>query len=607
MLILSLSHPAIGQQITRIDPPGWFVGMQHTEVELLLSGTDLSCDGLSVGGQGVTLLGCEAAPLNGYLYATLRIEQTAAPQTVEIRCGRKKTGRYQFELKARNRYLQSARQPLVDQRDVIYLISPDRFANGNLKNDSSEELNETEVNRTEPFARHGGDLSGIAGKLNYMEDLGVTAIWPCPVVENNQPRASYHGYAITDHYRIDPRFGTLEEYVSLADSLHQRGMKLIKDVVYNHFGDRHYLYQSPPDSAFFNFWPNYTQTNYRASSVHDPHAAPSDLRKMTDGWFDHHMPDVNQRNEHVARYLIQNTLWWIETAGLDALRIDTYAYPDQDFMHQLNAAVRHEYPGYLLFGEVWEHRTATQGFYAFPQNGAKTAEELPAVLDFMLYNGLNSTMTETTDWTKGLASIYYTLSADYLYPHPEQLVTFLDNHDLARSFGYANENIDRWKQALAILLTTRGIPSLYYGTEILMKETANHGVIRQDFPGGWPGDSENKFVSSGRTASEEEAFQFIQSLLQFRKAHPEIFSGKLIQYIPLDGTYAYYRQGAGQEVVLVLLNGSDKEKTVTLSDRCPEVANHSSAENVLTGTHTDQLEQVTLPPFGLAIYKIALR
>ena len=549
--LLGFSLSTIAQNIERVDPPFWWIGMQNDTLELLIKGTDLS-DDVTIKSENVILLSVELNDNAHYLFVQLYISKTAEPQNLKIYSGKKHVN---YELKARSDQNKSLMG--LDPSDLVYLITPDRFANGNEKNDVVKGMNEIEVNRFEPYGRHGGDIAGIRSKIDYLYDLGVTALWINPLLENDQPKESYHGYAITDHYLIDPRFGTNEEYRAFIDACHAKGIKVIMDVVYNHFGNEHYLMKDMPQDDFVNEWPEFTQTNYRATSLHDPYASEKDKTLMTDGWFDKHMPDINQSNTHIANYMTQNSIWWIEEFGIDAFRIDTYAYPEKEYMSKFADEIGREYPKFFMFGETWVHGPQVQSWFAKdnPLNPGNT--NLQSVTDFQLAFAIHKGFKEKHGWAEGINRIYYVLSGDYLYSQPENLVTFLDNHDIARIYGLLEEDMRKFKMANALMLTTRGIPQMYYGTEILMKATDGHGEIREDFWGGWKEDSVNKFEASGRTELENEAFNYIKNLAHFRKKSKAITEGKLVQFVPKDGVYCYFRYTENEEI-MVIMNASEE-------------------------------------------------
>jgi len=572
--------------------------MENDTLELLIKGENLT-NLVSLTAEGVILISAKANENKHYLFLKLHINKTAAPQKFKVKVGKKS---FSYLLKARdntNKKLMG-----LNPADLIYLITPDRFANGNPKNDVIKNMNETSVNRDEPYARHGGDIAGMLNKLDYLTDLGVTALWVSPLFENNQPEASYHGYAITDPYKIDPRFGTNTEYANFVNACHEHGIKVVMDVIYNHFGSEHYLMKDLPESDFVNRWPEFTQTNYRATTLHDPYAADADKKIMQDGWFDHHMPDVNQRNPHMAHYLIQNSIYNIEEYGIDAFRIDTYAYPNQKFMSQLAKAISAEYPRFFMFGETWVHGPQVQSWFA--QNNRNREDlntHLQSVTDFQLAFAIQKGLMEKPGWAEGINRVYYALSGDYLYDRPQDLVTFIDNHDLARSFGFFEEDYRKFKMAYAILLTTRGIPQIYYGTEILMKATEGHGEIREDFWGGWPKDSVNKFTAEGRTELENEAFDFIKTLANYRKNSVAITQGKLVQFVPEKGVYCYFRF-TDTEQVMVIMNASEESKTIDLTRFTERLEGYKTLKNILDLSQMEIPQTLEIDAFETYVFEV---
>lgn len=556
--------------VNRIDPPFWWSGMEQDTLELLLYGEHLENTSATIQGENVQLLQYEIAENPRYAYLQVLTHNSPAQEfKIELHSGNKsKTVKYLLKERSGS----SAHRESLTKNDILYLITPDRFANGDSKNDQFKSLNEKNIDRSNPYARHGGDLQGVINHLDYINSLGNTAIWLNPVLENNEFSASYHGYAITDHYIIDPRYGSFEDWTTLVTEMKKRKMKMVMDMVYNHFGDQHQLYLSPPSSDWYNRWPTFTQTNYRATTWFDPYASQKDKTQMADGWFDHHMPDVNQRNPHVAKWLIQNSIWWIEAGGVDAFRIDTYAYPDQQFMADLGKAVHREYPNFFIFGETWVHGTQVQSWFADKNPFRPFPSHMNSVTDFQFYFAVKEMLNSEPGWSNGVNKIYYTLAADYQYADPARLVTFVDNHDEGRYFGMANQNMDRYKIGLVILYTTRGIPCLYYGTEILMKETKGHGEMRQDFPGGWMDDTVNKFVATGRTALENEAFEFVSFLGNLRRDWNVLTDGQLMQFTPpSEGPYSYIRY-TEEEGLLVIVNPSKKAVDVD-AKRYDEILN----------------------------------
>lgn len=555
------------QSVKRIDPPFWWKGMKNEHLQLLINfNKELkSIESITCSDKEISKT-LNFKLLSNQTYAVLDFDIPANFKSDKIAFTLKsalekkvKPITFNYELKDKNINL-----PIngIIPNDFIYLLMPDRFANGDTTNDCSIQMIE-KSDRTKLKTRHGGDIQGIINQLDYIEDLGITAIWPTPVLENNQPKESYHGYAITDHYAIDPRFGNLETYRKLKIEAERRKIKLIMDVIYNHIGSNHYLFENKPSEDWFHKWDTFTRTNYKATTLFDPYAAESDKKAFSNGWFDHHMPDLNQQNPELANYLIQNTIWWIENFGLNGLRIDTYTYPDQEFMKKLIKTVLSEYPSMGIFGETWVQGNALQGYFVKNNPCLKDDPILPAVTDFQTYFALSHALTNDFGWTEGLARIYHTLSEDYLYSNPFLNVTFLDNHDLSRFFSIVNEDRDKLKMAIGFMLTTRGTPSLYYGTEILMKNFTNpDALVREDFPGGWPRDTVNKFTPYGRNALESEMYNYIKTIANFRKNSSALTLGKLKQFIPQNGIYIYFRYSEDGEKVMVIMNQDTTERLI---------------------------------------------
>jgi len=582
------------------EPPHWWVGMPNGNLEILIhkeniGGNDFE---LKKSGDGVSLTNTTRLSNPNYLILNLEIGKNAQPQTLRF-TSKGHAGKFSFdyELKAR----QEAERGL-NGKDLIYLITPDRFANGDESNDSVEGMTQTGVNRDEHYERHGGDIQGIIDHLDFIQELGNTALWPNPLLENDQPHESYHGYAITDHYRIDPRFGTNELFQTLMDSLKARDMKMVMDVIYNHIGNEHHLYKDIPDSNWFHFHDGFNKTNYRAPALMDPYASDYDRDKMSDGWFDKHMPDLNQKNEHVAAYLIQQTIWWVEEFGIEALRIDTYAYPDQAFMRTWGKAMKNAFPDLFLFAETWVHGIPVQAWFLGDALGPEP-NYLDGLTDFQLHYAVNDGMNNGQGWTSGIAKVYYTLAKDYVYDHPEKMVTFLDNHDLARFNGVVGKDFDKFKMGIGMLMTMRGIPSLYYGTEVLMSETDGHGKIREDFMGGWATDSLNKFTADGRTDLENEAFDYIAQLADLRQKNEALHSGKTTQYVPVDGLYVYFRY-TDDQTFMVVVNTSDKEVNSKSDKYAQFLEGRKTLVNSLSGTEMAIPDEFSFSPKSFAVYRV---
>ncbi|MCS6929355.1 MAG: glycoside hydrolase family 13 protein [Saprospiraceae bacterium] len=585
----------------RLDPPNWWAGMRHHQVEILLYRPNLQAFNVRLGRtRGVALQRVVRGDSPNYLFLTLNISPKAPPQVVPIILTHRDSAELsftaEFPILARN---SEPKAQGLSSRDVIYLLMPDRFANGDPSNDYVPGMLEAPA-RDSLLGRHGGDLKGILEHLDYLKDLGITALWLNPELENDQPEASYHGYAITDFYRIDRRLGTNELYRRLVRACHQRGLKVIRDVVTNHIGHHHHWMRDLPMRDWVNTWPVMTQTNYRATTLLDPYASEHDRKRFSDGWFVPSMPDLNQRNPHLATYLIQQAIWWIEYAGIDALRIDTYTYSDQAFMSQFCRTLRNEYPNLFLFGEIWEHGVIAQGFFADnqPMRRANFDSDLPSVLDFQLCFAIREALTREQGWTEGVAKLYYTLIEDYFYEAPMRNVVFIDNHDLTRFFSVVDEDLNRWKCGIAWLITTRGIPQIYYGTEILSTgfEAPSHGNIRKDFPGGWPNDPVNKFTPEGRTPQEQEAFLFLRTLLHYRYRTPALYAGRLMHFIPERGVYVYFRYDDAQ-TIMIILNTSKEERLLELERFAERLNSFRFGIDVVSGQTIALGKSLTIGPY----------
>jgi glycosidase len=581
----------------RVEPPNWWTGMLHNRVQILVRREGLAAYEVHLGqAKGVKLEKIERGDSPNYLFLTLHIAEGAPQQKVPLiftHPNKATAFTHEFPIWQRNR---APKGQGLTSRDVVYLIMPDRFANGDPANDNVPGMLDG-LARDSLLGRHGGDLRGVLNRLDYLKDLGITAIWLNPELENDQARTSYHGYAITDLYRIDRRLGTNELYRDLVRACHDRGIKVVRDVVPNHIGDNHYWIKDLPTRDWLNVWPEMTQTSYRTPTLLDPYASEYDKKRFNNGWFAPSMPDLNQRNLYVANYLIQQAIWWVEYSGLDAFRIDTYAYSDLDFMSRFSAEIRAEYPAIHLFGEVWEYDVLVQGFFADkqPMARARFNSNMPGVVDFQIAFAIQEALKREQGWTEGAARIYYTLTQDYFYEDPTRNVIMLDNHDMSRFFSIIDENLDKYKSGIAFLLTTRGIPQIYYATEILGTgfEAPSHGNIRKDFPGGWASDSTDKFTPAGRTARENEAFEFMRTLLRYRNATPALQTGRLMQFVPEDGVYTYFRYDE-ERTIMVLLNTANTERTVDTRRFAERMQGFAQARNVITGQVLSDLGKLQL-------------
>lgn len=580
---------ARAMEIKKVAPSFWWAGMKNPELQILLYGEDLALSDVSVSGEGIYLKETVRQDNPNYLLLYLDLSEAKA-QTFQIllKNGKKKL-QIPYELKSRMRRGEDVKG--FTSEDVLYLIMPDRFANGNPENDVVDGMREKKVDRTDSFARHGGDIQGISNHLDYIADLGVTAIWLNPTQENDMESGSYHGYAITDYYQIDRRFGSNEDFCALVEKAHEKNLKVVMDMIFNHCGSENYLFKDKPSKDWFNYRSNYVQTSFKTASVMDIHASAFEKKIATDGWFTSVMPDFNQRNRHVARYLIQSSIWWIEYAGINGIRQDTHPYADFDFMSLWCKEVLDEYPYFNIVGETWLNSNVLVSYW---QKDSKLAaplnSNLPTVMDFPLQALMNQAFDEeTSEWGGGLYKLYDYQTQDLVYANPMNLLTFLDNHDTSR-FAQTDEmakNLKRYKQAMVFLLTTRGIPQIYYGTEILMTgdKGKGDGDLRKDFPGGWQGDTRNCFVENGRTALENEAFEFTRQLLNWRKANQVIGKGSLKHYSIQNGVYVYQREFNGKSVV-VIMNGTDDSKELDLTPY-QEILPRENALDVLTGKNVN--------------------
>ncbi len=543
-----------------IEPPFWWADMNNPQLQLLVHGDNIGGLTVSTEYEGVEIEQVIRVKNNNYLFVDLNLEN-AEPGVMELVFHNSATREIitvDYELKKRKEG--SAERKGFSPADAIYLLMPDRFANGNPENDSQPGMKQ-KADRNDPNGRHGGDLKGIIDNLDYIDDMGFTALWLNPYQENDNPEYSYHGYAITDFYNTDPRIGTNDDYLALVDECHDRGMKVIMDYILNHSSLYHWFIEDLPMDSWIHQHETFTRSNFRGSVLSDPHASEYDTEQMLTGWFDVHMPDIDQRNPLITNYLIQNTIWWVEYADLDGIRLDTQPYPYKEMVSLWAERIFNEYPQFNIVGEAWLQKEGLTAFYQKTNRGKGYDSNIPSVTDFPLHGAINSGLLEDEGWNTGMNRIYYTLAQDFLYPQPENNVIFIDNHDVER-FGFVTkQDLDVYKMAVAILLTTRGIPQIYYGTEFLMSGDKNmgHGFIRQDFPGGWNGDKQNAFTGENLSASELEAMDFMKTILKWRKTSEAIAKGDLTHFLPDNGMYVYFRKYQ-DEMVMVVVNKGEQER-----------------------------------------------
>jgi len=585
--------------VERVDPPFWWVGMEHPTVELMVYGEGIAESRVALAPYpGVSLERVTEVENPSYAFVRLRIDDAAEPGTLSLRFEHAdRTITRDFELRSRREpgtYAQG-----FSSEDVIYLMMPDRFANGTPANDSLPGMLEG-VDRSDPNARHGGDFAGIREHLGYIDSLGMTAIWMTPIFENDMPPeyGAYHGYAATDLYRVDPRFGSNAQFRELVAAAHDREMKVIMDMIHNHIGDHHWWMDDPPTDDWVHDFDTYGQTNYRGAVAADPYASTHDRDQLTNGWFVPDMPDLNQNNELLATYLIQNTLWWIEYSGIDGIRMDTYLYPDKAYMARWSARVLAEYPSFNIVGESWvntvPHEAYWQdGFQAHPDG---YDSNLPSVTDFPMNFAIRDAFTQEFGWTSGLSRLYYTLAQDHIYPAPNQLVTFLDNHDIDRFFSQVNRDRADFKMAYAFLMTTRGIPQVYYATELMqpLLDVEGDGAKRPDMVGGWPGDTRSVFTEEGRTARENAAHDFVSRLTRWRETKAVIHHGALTHFVPTDNVYVYFRHDP-TETVMVVLNNAEASRKVDLARFEERIQGASAGQDVISGNTYALGDTLTVP------------
>lgn len=576
---------AAKSMVDRVDPPHWWTGMENPSVQLMFYGTDINSANVDLDYPGVKIDSIARLDSPNYLFVYLNIEKDAKPGNLEFhfKHGKKKSS-YSYELKQRDKA--GSEYMGFDASDVLYLIMPDRFSKGS---DSSvtgvASLNiKTTDDRTNPSGRHGGDIAGMRQHLDYVDSLGVTAVWVNPVLENDMPGGSYHGYATTDYYRIDPRFGTNDDWTDFIADAHSRDIKVVMDMIFNHCGSSHPWMADKPSKDWINFPDEYVQTNHRLSTVYDPYASDYDYKRTVDGWFVPTMPDLNQHNTHLMTYLIQNSIWWIEESKIDGIRMDTHPYADLKCMSEWLKAVKREYPNYNIVGECWYNNEGAEAFWQKNSYVNKVADsELPTVMDFVFCLGSREAFSKPTINRDGLNKIYDHLALDFLFPDPMHIMTFLDNHDTDRFLLEMPEDLSWWKQAVTFLLTSRGIPQIYYGTEILMHGTKakSDGYIRLDMPGGFPGDTTSVFSRSGRSELQNEAFDFMSKLLHYRRGNDAISKGSLKHFIPDNGLYTYERKYGNRRVV-VMMNGRDEEITIPMEQTAEVLRFGSTMHDILS-------------------------
>ena len=589
-LVLFLTSLSFQAQIEKVEPPNWWVDMNQDQLELLIYGKDIAQFTASVDNKNIEITEVKKTENSNYLFLNLDLSKATSGK-FNINFSKKGKADLSVEYELKERIQDSKLREGFNSSDVIYLITPDRFANADVSNDIVKTMNEKTMDRKDGYGRHGGDIKGITEHLDYIDEMGFTAIWPSPLLTNDMEESSYHGYAMTDLYQVDPRFGTMEDYKDLAKSAKNKGIKLIMDQVENHIGIEHWWMKDLPAKDWVNYQDEYLKnniviTNHRRTTNQDSYASVKDRNLMSEGWFVSTMPDLNQRNPLLANYLIQNSIWWIETLDLGGIRQDTYPYPDKQFMADWAGAIMKEYPNFSIVGEEWSTNPLLVGYW---QQGAKNKDgyqsNLTSTMDFPMQKSIVEALNEAESWDNGFVKMYEGLANDFSYANPEKIMIFPDNHDMDRIFTQLKENVVNTKMALGYMLVLPRIPQLYYGTEVLIENSAkpgDHGLIRTDFPGGWKDDQVNGFSAEGLTSDQAEMQSFLKKVLNYRKNSEAIHSGKTIHFAPENGVYVLFRI-KDDEIVTVILNKNEQPISLNLS-RFEEVGLAGKpVKNIITG------------------------
>jgi len=597
ILLFSLVFIGVFAQIERVEPAFWWVGMKNPNLQLLIHGNGISNYAVQTNKEGVRIIKVNKVTNPNYLFINLFIDPQASPGKFNLTFSpaRGKPFSCPYELKVR-RNGSAGRQGFTSS-DVVYLLMPDRFANGDTTNDNVASQPDR-ANRALDYGRHGGDIKGIIDHLDYIKELGATAIWATPLLENNHTKYTYHGYAISDYYKIDPRFGSNDDYCKMVETAHEKGIKVIMDMVSNHCGIGHWWMKDLPTDDWIHRWDTFTRSNYKMSTIVDIHAAAVDKKQFLDGWFDTSMPDMNQQNPFFWRYFIQNSIWWIEYANLDGIRMDTYPYNDRDAMAQWAKEITDEYADFNIVGETWSSNPVDVAFWQKDAvNPVHYNSQLPTVMDFTLYDALSNCFNERQEHSyNGLMKLYNAIAYDYLYANPDNLFIFAENHDTQRFNNIIKGDLATFKLAMSFLMTTRGIPQIYYGTEIGMTgdKSKGDGDIRRDFPGGWAGDANNAFTKAGRTSVQNDCFDFLSKLLNWRKGKEVIHTGKLTHFIPEKDVYVYFRYN-DNEKIMVVLNNTITDQTIPTGRFAECIGKSTAGIDAMTGTRYSIANALLIP------------
>ena len=582
------------QIVKRVDPPFWWTEMNNPELQIMIYGDKVSEYDIHLN-QKSFLVDIEKVDNPNYIFLNLSIPENSQSTLLEINLEKdgeiKETINYEFKKRENNKVHHQG----FDNSDVIYLLMPDRFSNGDPTNDNSDKMLE-KANRNDHNGRHGGDIQGIINHLDYFNELGVTSLWINPLLENNQEKYTYHGYAISDFYNVDPRYGNNENYLDLVNKAHKKGLKIIMDVVLNHCGINHWWIKDLPTENWIHQFSEFTRSNFRTPVLLDPYVSDYDKNLQQNGWFDSNMPDLNQQNKLLARYLIQNTIWWIENSGIDGIRLDTQPYADKDMVAEWAKAIFNEYPDFTIVGETWLQKIPITAYWQETTlNFDGYSSNIPVVTDFPLHYAMNEAFSEEQNWTEGMAKLYYVLAQDFVYSNPMNTLVFLDNHDVTRIFSTLNKDVDKLKMAIAFQLTTRGIPSVFYGTELLMEGFSHeqHGKMRKDFPGGWPDDKVNCFTQEGRNEKQNDIFTYYSKIFNWRKSSEVIHSGKLTHFIPENNIYVYFRHN-DDNCVMVILNNNNSNQTINTVKFTEIISQYNNGFEILSDSEITNLKQINI-------------
>ncbi|WP_439509717.1 glycoside hydrolase family 13 protein [Marinimicrobium koreense] len=602
---LMISASTLADTIERVEPPFWWAGMRDPTLQVMVYGDNLGDWSVTLDHRHVSVTDVHRVESDNYLFIDLEVadEFRGGEITLQFSDGKGRSLNQDYAFHTRRKH--SSEREGFNTSDAIYLITPDRFANGDPSNDTLPELQEA-ANRDSSVGRHGGDIAGMVKHLDYVADMGFTAIWPTPMLENDQAVYSYHGYSTTDHYRVDARFGSNEDYRQLSLQGRSKGVGLIQDVILNHIGSGHWWMDDLPTSDWLNYQNDFKPTTHYRTTVQDPYAADIDKREFADGWFVESMPDLNQRNPLLANYLIQNSIWWIEYADLYGIRTDTYSYSDKDFLTEWTRRIMEEYPNFNIVGEEWSTNPNVVSYWQRGKNNRDGyISYLPSLMDFPLYSSLRQALTEEESWNQGLIRVYESLANDNLYADPQGLVIFAENHDTSRLYSLVDKDLGKFNIAMTILATLRGTPQFFYGSEVLATspKTRDDGAVRSDFPGGWEGDTVNGFTGEGLSEAQSDAQEYLRRLLNWRKQNSTIHNGDLLHFAPHNGVYVYFRHSDDARV-MIAINHTNDSRALDLDRYRQGLEGYQLGRDALTREQISLERELTLTPMSVRILEL---